>query len=255
MPVPSEPITSTRAATSSHDARREATGRSSEVSWCSLRDVENPIAPARIASSRWRAMRSRSSASAVSSKARSPIAQVRRAEWPTLAAKLMAFGRPSTASRYSAKDSNDQSMPSASAVGSMSSARSRLRTTSARSADRTGASVNPQFPITAVVTPCQHELLPDGSQNTWASMWVWPSTKPGVTTCPSASISRAPRSSTRPTRAMRSPTMPTSATKDPRPEPSTTRPPRITTSYAIASVLPGLLGLPAVRPDPCRAGG
>ena len=30
------------------------------------------------------------------------------------------------------------------------------------------------------------------SQNTWASMWVWPSMKPGVTTWPSASISRAP---------------------------------------------------------------
>ncbi len=42
----------------------------------------------------------------------------------------------------------------------MSSARSRLRTTSARSADRTGASVKPQLPITAVVTPCQHELVP-----------------------------------------------------------------------------------------------
>ena len=36
-------------------------------------------------------------------------------------------------------------------------------------------------------------------------MWVWPSMKPGVTTWPSASISRAPRSRMRPTNAMRSP--------------------------------------------------
>ena len=34
-------------------------------------------------------------------------------------------------------------------------------------------------------------------------MWVWPSMKPGVTTWPSASISRAPRSRIRPIRAMR----------------------------------------------------
>ena len=33
--------------------------------------------------------------------------------------------------------------------------------------------------MTTVVTPCQHELVPDASQKTWASMWVWPSTKPG----------------------------------------------------------------------------
>ena len=42
----------------------------------------------------------------------------------------------------------------------MSSARSRLRTTRARASSRTGARVNPQLPITAVVTPCQHELAP-----------------------------------------------------------------------------------------------
>ena len=51
--------------------------------------------------------------------------------------------------------------------------------------------MKPQLPITAVVTPCQHELLPDASQNTWASMWVCPSMNPGVTTWPSASISAA----------------------------------------------------------------
>jgi hypothetical protein len=72
-----------------------------------------------------------------------------------------------------------QSIPSARATGSMSSARSRLRTTRARSSERTGASVKPQLPMTADVTPCQHELLPEASQKTWASMWVCPSMKPG----------------------------------------------------------------------------
>ena len=44
---------------------------------------------------------------------------------------------------------------------------------------RTGARVKPQLPMTADVTPCQHELLPAASQNTWASMWVCPSMNPG----------------------------------------------------------------------------
>ena len=74
----------------------------------------------------------------------------------------------------------------------MSSARSRLRTTSAPLSARAGASVNPQLPMTTVVTPCQHEHVPSGSQKICASMWVWPSMKPGVTTWPSASISCRP---------------------------------------------------------------
>ena len=49
--------------------------------------------------------------------------------------------------------------------------------------------MKPQLPITTVVTPCQHDDVPSGSQNSCASMWVWPSMNPGVTTCPSASIS------------------------------------------------------------------
>jgi len=137
-----------------------------------LLELVNPIAPARIDSARCASIRARSSAPASSSKARSPIAHVRRAECPTLAAKLMPLGSRSTASRYWGKVSKLQSIPAASAAGSMSSARSRLRTTSARWSGRTGASVKPQLPITADVTPCQHELLPEASQKTWASMCV-----------------------------------------------------------------------------------
>ncbi len=94
------------------------------------REVVKPAAPARIASVNCRVMSSRSSGVASSSNARSPIAHVRKAEWPILAAKLMPLAKRSTASRYSGKVSKLHSIPSASAVGSMSSARSRLRTTS-----------------------------------------------------------------------------------------------------------------------------
>ena len=117
----------------------------------------------------------------------------------------------STASRYSAKLVQLQSMPAARAAPEMSSARSRLRTTRARASGDAGASVKPQWPMTTVVTPCQHEFVPSGSQNTWASRWVWPSMKPGVTTWPSASMSVAPRSWMRPIVAMRPSAIPTSA--------------------------------------------
>ncbi len=80
-------------------------------------------------------------------------------------------------------------MPAAIAEPEMSSARSRLRTTRARCSNGAGASVKPQWPIITVVTPCQHEFDASSSQKTCASMWVWPSMNPGVTTWPSASIS------------------------------------------------------------------
>ena len=74
-----------------------------------------------------------------------------------------------------------------------------------------GAREKPQLPITTLVTPCQQEQVPSGSQLTWASMWVWPSTKPGATTCPSASRVSLAAALSRPMAAMRPCTMPTSA--------------------------------------------
>ena len=71
----------------------------------------------------------------------------------------MPFGVASTKSRYSGNVSHDQSMPAAIASAEMSSARSRLRTTRWRASGRAGASVKPQLPITAVVTPWKHELF------------------------------------------------------------------------------------------------
>src|SRR5881396_2364922 len=85
-------------------------------------------------------------------------------------------------------------MPAAIASAAMSSARSRLRTTRCFRDAEQGASVNPQLPITTVVTPCQHEHVPSGSQKTCASMWVWPSMNPGATTRPSASMTSRARS-------------------------------------------------------------
>ena len=75
----------------------------------------------------------------------------------------------------------------------------------------TGAKVTPQLPMTTDVTPCQHDDEPIGSHANCASRCVCTSTKPGVTSRPSASISRAPRSSTAPTSTMRSPSTATSA--------------------------------------------
>jgi hypothetical protein len=74
-----------------------------------------------------------------------------------------------------------------------------------------GASVKPQLPITTLVMPCQHEDVPSGSQKTCASMCVWPSMKPGVTTWPSASITSRALSRIRPIAVMRPWRTPTSA--------------------------------------------
>ncbi len=95
-------------------------------------------------------------------------------------------------------------MPASMAARLMSSARSRLRKTRSASLSRQGARVKPQLPITTLVTPWKQELVPMGSQKIWASMWVWPSTKPGATTRPSAStVSAAVAPFSRPISAMR----------------------------------------------------
>ena len=74
-----------------------------------------------------------------------------------------------------------------------------------------GASAKPQLPITTLVTPCQHEQLPSGSQATCASICVWPSIKPGVTISPSASTIRSAAAWMRPISTIRPPRTPTSA--------------------------------------------
>ncbi len=116
------------------------------------------------------------------------------------------------------------------AAGGMSSALWRFRTTKCLSDAAQGARVKPQLPITTLVMPCQHDEVPSGSQKICASMWVCPSTKPGVTTWPSASITSRARSRMRPMVTMRPCRTPTSARYRGKPDPSITIPFLITRS-------------------------
>ena len=102
-------------------------------------------------------------------------------------------------------------MPAAIASVGMSSTADRQRAYQSRSSGLQGASAKPQLLMTTEVTPCQHEQLPSGSHATCASMWVWPSMKPGETISPSASMRCAPGSLMRPISTMRPSLMPTSA--------------------------------------------
>src|SRR4029450_441328 len=149
----------------------------------------------------------------------------------------MPFGSVSSTSRNSAKVFHRHSMPASIASSEMSSARWRLRMTRCRSSLAQGASVKPQLPITTVVIPCQQEQVPKGSQKIWASMWVWPSTKPGATTWPSASKTSLADSRMRPMAAILPPLTPTSARYRGRPDPSTTQPFLIRRSKAIDPLL------------------
>src|SRR6266851_4618961 len=94
-------------------------------------------------------------------------------------------------------------MPAAIASVGMSSTADRQRTYQSRSAGLHGARAKPQLLITTDVTPCQHEQLPSGSQAICASMWVWPSMKPGETISPLASMVRLAAVATLPISTMR----------------------------------------------------
>src|SRR6516165_5888923 len=119
----------------------------------------------------------------------------------------------------------------------MSSARSMLRMARSCVAAGVGARVKPQLPMTHVVTPCKDAQLPSGSQKIWASKWVCPSMKPGVTNRPEASTSSSARSGMAPIVATRPAATATSARNGGLPVPSTTVPPRMTRSYIRAPPL------------------
>ena len=165
---------------------------------------------------------------------RSPIAWYRTAQCPTIPPAFTPLGIRSTLARYSPYVCQSQGSPLRIAAAGMSSTDSIISARYARSSGRHGANVTPQFPITTVVTPCQHDGLPIGSHASCASRCVWMSTKPGVTTRPSASISSTARSPcSSPIAEIRSPTMPTSAKTPGPPVPSTIKPSRTITSNAV----------------------
>ncbi len=90
--------------------------------WAMVREVENPSAPALIASRTISRMASMSAGVAGSFLApRSPMTYVRTAPWATWAPTSTVHLRRARASRYSGNDSHCQSIPSASAVPGMSS--------------------------------------------------------------------------------------------------------------------------------------
>ena len=90
-----------------------------------------------------------------------------------------------------------------------------------------GARLMPQLPVTTVVTPWLALAAISGVANSARSSWVCTSIKPGATTIPDTSTSRAPCArSTAPIAAIRSPAIATSARNRTRPLPSITSPPR-----------------------------
>jgi tripartite-type tricarboxylate transporter receptor subunit TctC len=120
----------------------------------------------------------------------------------------------------------------------MSSTPSIRPISQSRRSGLTGAKPTPQLPIITVVTPCHDDGRQEGSQVTWPSQWVCTSTQPGVTSAPSATISRRPRPALPPTWLMRPPSTATSPAKRGAPLPSTTVPPRMTRScMGVVSVL------------------
>ena len=62
-----------------------------------------------------------------------------------------------------------QGMPTRMVSRGTASLRDRLSMARSRPAGSHGAKPNPQLPITTLVTPCQPDMVHQGSQNTWLS--------------------------------------------------------------------------------------
>ena len=138
-----------------------------------VREVENPRAPAAIASLTMVAIASISSEVAGSLRApRSPITYARTAPCGICAATSSIFGALSTASRYSLKVSHSQRIPSLSAAPGISSTPSMSPISQSWRSGDTGAKPTPQFPMTTEVTPCQHVGVSSGSHVTCPSKCV-----------------------------------------------------------------------------------
>ena len=96
-----------------------------------------------------------------------------------------------------------------------------------------------QLPVTWVVTPWYAMLSAPGSSTRLTSEWVCMSMKPGVTTFPAASMTRAASASgSAPIASILPRDTPTSAGYPGPPEPSTTLPPRMRRSNAMLPTPP-----------------
>ena len=169
-PRPASFMPSAMPRSSASEARSEGVGSPFTVRWLSVREVEKPSAPARMASAVSTRISATSSAVASSSfAARSPMTNTRNAPCGSWAPRSMSRGRASSASRYWPKDSHDQFSPSSSAAPGMSSTPSINSIRRWRSSTFTGAKPTPQLPITAVVTPCQLDGCRCESQVAWPS--------------------------------------------------------------------------------------
>ena len=126
--------------------------------WFMVREVENPTAPARMASCTSARIALRSAAFAGSRRApRSPIAYTRSAACGTYAQTSMSYRRWPRKSRYCGKLSQHHGRPSVKTISGISSTPSIRCTRVSRSVGRHGAKPTPQFPRTTVVTPCADE--------------------------------------------------------------------------------------------------
>ena len=148
-------------ATSSQAASREATGRSSEVSWCIVREVVNPNAPARRASRS--SARHRLRSSSVRRVGEGPLAHhvgpqrrvpdvgrvVDRLGQPIDRVQVLGEGLPGPVDPCGHRRPGD-------VLGPLEVADDEVRCS-----DEGRARVNPQWPMTTVVTPCQHEYVPE----------------------------------------------------------------------------------------------
>ena len=92
----------------------------------------------------------------------------RTAQWPTLPAALTPM-RPSSPARNSAYEPPRNVTASASASGDIPSTRLSICDSHGRSLGFDGASVNPQLPMSTVVTPCHDDGDAVGSQCSCAS--------------------------------------------------------------------------------------
>ncbi len=82
---------------------------------------------------------------------------------------LTPLGVRPTLSRNSGKVSQSQGIPACMVFNGTASLRDRLSMARSRWSGWQGAKPKPQLPITTLVTPCQPDMVHQGSQKSWLS--------------------------------------------------------------------------------------